>query len=86
MSEKNANTERNEELKNYGVDTKLAAAAIDIDLTLNALGSKLLENDEKKLKVLNEINENTMKTNERIKKLTEAMLMFVDALNNKIED
>lgn len=86
MSEKNVNAERNEELKNYGVDTKLAAAAIDIDLTLNALGSKLLENDEKKLKVLNEINENTMKTNERIKKLTEAMLMFVDALNNKIED
>lgn len=68
------------------VDKKLGATAIDIDLTLNALGVRLLENDEKVIELLTQINENSQKTNERIKKLTEAMLLFVDALKNKIDE
>ena len=68
------------------VDKKLGATAIDIDLTLNALGVRLLENDEKVIELLTQINENGQKTNERIKKLTEAMLLFVDALKNKIDE
>lgn len=83
-NEKVKNTEIKKEYTVEDFLKKLSVTAIDIDMSVNALGARLLENDAKRDEKLNEINENIKKTNETVKKLTEAILAVVELLDGNL--